>query len=382
MRGREIGMVFQEPMTSLNPVLTIGLQLTETHAAPSRRRLRTRQTSARSSCSAWSASPSPQRRLKQYPHHLSGGMRQRVMIAHRARLRAEADHRRRADDRARRDHPGPDPRADERPDAAPRRRADHHHAQPRRRRALRRPGQRHVRGQDRRERHARRTSTTTRATPTRWRCCSSVPRMDQPRGEARSGRGTAARSDAARRRLRVPAALPLRVERCEREFPSLEHDRAGPRRRLLRDRACRPAWKRRRHERDAGNARFAAPACRGRSLLSVRDLKMHFPVTKARCSAGSSATSRRSTASSFDIRRGETLGLVGESGCGKTTTGRCILQLEQPTCRPDPVRWREPREARPRRDAPDAPAHPGDLPGSLQLAQSAHERSATSSPSR
>ena len=34
---------------------------------------------------------------------------------------------------------------------------------------------------------------------------------------------------------------------------------------------------------------------------------------------------------SFDIRRGETLGLVGESGCGKTTTGRCILQLERPT---------------------------------------------------
>lgn len=80
VRGGEIGMVFQEPMTSLNPVLTIGRQITETveqHRGVGRDR------------AAWRALEllglvgiaDPERRLKQYPHQLSGGMRQRIMIA-------------------------------------------------------------------------------------------------------------------------------------------------------------------------------------------------------------------------------------------------------------------------------------------------------------
>ncbi|MDP6707019.1 MAG: ABC transporter ATP-binding protein [Alphaproteobacteria bacterium] len=80
VRGRDIGMVFQEPMTSLNPVLTIGRQLTETvehHLDTSREAATARARELLGLVGIADAD----RRLAQYPHHLSGGMRQRVMIA-------------------------------------------------------------------------------------------------------------------------------------------------------------------------------------------------------------------------------------------------------------------------------------------------------------
>jgi oligopeptide/dipeptide ABC transporter ATP-binding protein len=66
------------------------------------------------------------------------------------------------------------------------------------------------------------------------------------------------------------------------------------------------------------------------ALLEVRDLVKHYPVAGG-VFGRTVGTVRAVDGVSFSIRRGETLGLVGESGCGKTTTGRCILQLERPT---------------------------------------------------
>jgi oligopeptide/dipeptide ABC transporter ATP-binding protein len=80
VRGREIAMIFQEPMTSLNPVLSIGRQLTEgleIHLGMDAGRAQARAAELL----AMVGIPDPARRLGQYPHQFSGGMRQRMMIA-------------------------------------------------------------------------------------------------------------------------------------------------------------------------------------------------------------------------------------------------------------------------------------------------------------
>jgi peptide/nickel transport system ATP-binding protein len=80
VRGKEISMVFQEPMTSLNPVFTIGEQIAEAirlHEGLGRRGAMDKTVDMLKLVHI----PNPERRVKEYPHQLSGGMRQRVMIA-------------------------------------------------------------------------------------------------------------------------------------------------------------------------------------------------------------------------------------------------------------------------------------------------------------
>jgi peptide/nickel transport system ATP-binding protein len=80
IRGNEISMIFQEPMTSLNPVLTVGRQIGETlrlHQGMNRQQAEARAVEMLKLVGI----PAPERRVREYPHQLSGGMRQRVMIA-------------------------------------------------------------------------------------------------------------------------------------------------------------------------------------------------------------------------------------------------------------------------------------------------------------
>ena len=69
----------------------------------------------------------------------------------------------------------------------------------------------------------------------------------------------------------------------------------------------------------------------GEVLLEVTNLKKHFPISEGILFSKNVSLVKAIDGISFTISKGETLGLVGESGCGKTTTGRCILQLEKPT---------------------------------------------------
>ena len=80
IRGNEVSIIFQDPMTSLNPVYTIGNQIREVillHTGKSKKEANERAKELLTLVGI----NEPEKRLKQYPHELSGGMRQRVMIA-------------------------------------------------------------------------------------------------------------------------------------------------------------------------------------------------------------------------------------------------------------------------------------------------------------
>jgi peptide/nickel transport system ATP-binding protein len=130
IRGRDLTMVFQEPMTSLNPVRRVWEQVGEplrVHRRLGRREIRERVLHMFEMVGI----PEPKARLDAFPHELSGGLRQRAMIAMGLICEPKASDRRRAHDRTGRDHAGPDPAADSR-SARPGRHLDHHdHPRPR-----------------------------------------------------------------------------------------------------------------------------------------------------------------------------------------------------------------------------------------------------------
>jgi peptide/nickel transport system ATP-binding protein len=332
IRGRDIAMIFQEPMTSLNPVLTIGFQIMEPlliHLAMTENAARARAMELLKMVGI----PDPERRLDQYPHQFSGGMRQRVMIAIALSCNPKliiADEPTTALDvtiqaqilKLMKDlsrdlgialvmithNLGIVARYADRVNVM----------------------------------YAARLAEQGRAAdvfakplhPYTAGLLRSVPRLDKPRGlkletidglppnllDAPPGCRFAPRCPA--RQDACVAAPPPLVEAEPHHYSACvrakELAQVGPTGLGLQSANPRPP--------------VLKSLDKTQPLLQVHDLCTYFEVGAGlQMLKGAKVEVRAVDGVSFEVYRGETLGLVGESGCGKTTVGRTLLRLEQAT---------------------------------------------------
>ena len=332
IRGRDIAMVFQEPMSSLNPVLTIGFQIME----PLLIHLNMTMAAARARAGEllkMVGMPDPERRLDQYPHQFSGGMRQRVMIAIALSCNPKliiADEPTTALDvtiqaqilKLMKDlsrelgialvvithNLGIVARYADRVNVMYAAR-------------LAEQG----------------TAAAVFAKPLHPYTAGllrSVPRLDRPRGrKLETIDGLPPNLLDPPPGCRFAPRCAAKIDRCEREVPPLaqiephrysaclragEMARVGPAGLGLQSASPQsPAFK---------------PLDKTKPLLAIRDLKTYFEVGAGiQVFKRARSEVRAVDGLSFDIFRGETVGLVGESGCGKTTVGRTLLRLEEAT---------------------------------------------------
>jgi peptide/nickel transport system ATP-binding protein len=327
VRGRDISMIFQEPMTSLNPVLPIGLQIME----PMLIHLKMDEAAARARAIellGLVGITDAERRLDQYPHQFSGGMRQRVMIAiglacnprliiadeptTALDVTIQAQILELMKDLSRRlnialiiitHNLGVVARYADRVNVMY---------------AARIVEQGTADDIFLRPRH-----------PYTVGLMRSVPRLDRPRdAKLETIEGLPPNLLSPPAGCRFAPRCPHRIDMCAQD-PALAPVDQGHRA------AC---WRAEEMARVAAQplaARASQPEGLREApapLLSVDNLSKQFEVSVGRSIIGGTiATVRAVQDVSFDIMPGETLGLVGESGCGKTTVGRLILKLEEPS---------------------------------------------------
>ena len=318
LRGREMAMVFQDPMTSLNPVITVGEQVTEV--------LRRHRQMDASAARAEAADlllrvgiPDGNRRLKEYPHQLSGGMRQRALIAIALACQPRlliCDEPTTALDV---DDPGPDPGSAEGVGVGDRHSARDDHSRSGGGGRTLQSGARHVLGSHRGVRteagtlrasspplHRRFVGLHPSARRTPWAAVGADPGLTQRHDQLGSGlrvcaevhepgRGVSGRCAGTDQRRSVGLALSLSTAR------------------LCAERA------------NAGRTPMTTP------LLRLTDLEVYFPIISGLFFDKVIGHVKAVDGVSLEVPRGTTYGLVGESGCGKSTLGRAVLRLVKPT---------------------------------------------------
>jgi peptide/nickel transport system ATP-binding protein len=323
VRGKRVAMIFQEPSTALNPVLTVGRQVTEVieRHTPSFSNPRAKALDLLKSVGI----QDPERRFDQYPFELSGGLRQRVMIAGALAVDPEvlvADE--------------PTTALDvtiqaQILDLLAKLQAE---------RGMALLLITHDLGIVARMAHrvavmyageivelaGREAFMRAPQHPYSQKLFAALPSPQRRAGELAVIRGQVPPLDRTFDHCRFADRCDFVFERCRVEAP-----------RLLEP---LPAHLARCHLREAGPAapravseaatRSAPVSSAGKLLLEVRDLKVHFPVKRGilRRTIGHI---KAVDGVSFQLREGRTLALVGESGCGKTTTGKAVLQLIAPS---------------------------------------------------